>query len=78
MGANSNPSGNQEGAIGSGPSPIQGEGGGGGRVTPANPNSGTAAAGDNSVTSGALKHDPGLSSDWSAEEQAILEEGLSK
>lgn len=72
MGANSNPSGSQLGANGSG---LQAGGGG---SSPANPSNGTVAAGANSATSTALKHNPGLSLDWSAEEQAILEEGLIK
>lgn len=77
MGANSNPPANQEGANGGGPSPVQGGGG-----PTANPINGTAATGGregaNLATLQALKHNPGLSSGWSAEEQAILDEGLSK
>lgn len=78
MGANSNQS-NSEGANVCGPSSMPGAGG-----PTANPSNGTAAAAAaaagamNSATSHALKHDPGLSFEWSAEEQATLEEGLSK
>lgn len=81
MGASANPSGNPDGANG-GPLPGSGAGGGGGgggASVPGNPSNGTMAAG--AAVAGpaqALKHDPGLSIEWSSEEQAILEEGLSK
>ncbi|XP_073013157.1 uncharacterized protein [Typha latifolia] len=71
MGANANSSGNQGGTH-MGPPSVQRGGGG-------NPsNSGDAGAGGNSGPEQALRHNPGLSIEWSAEEQAILEEGLSK
>lgn len=77
MGANANLSGNQDGSHG-GPTSSQGGGGGGGAAV-ANPSSGSvAAAGGNLGTGQALKHNPGLSMEWSAEEQTILEEGLNK
>ncbi|KAJ6793055.1 Uncharacterized protein M6B38_112550 [Iris pallida] len=70
MGTGSNPSGNQEAANG---------GGGGGAANPSNGNDvAAAAAGSCSSTAQALKHNPGLSTEWSSEEQAILEEGISK
>ncbi|XP_009416980.2 uncharacterized protein LOC103997473 isoform X2 [Musa acuminata AAA Group] len=81
MGASANPSGNPDGANG-GPLPGSGAGGGGGgggASVPGNPSNGTMAAG--AAVAGpaqALKHDPGLSIEWSSEEQVILEEGLSK
>uniref|UniRef100_A0A2P2J3C1 Myb-like domain-containing protein n=1 Tax=Rhizophora mucronata TaxID=61149 RepID=A0A2P2J3C1_RHIMU len=37
-----------------------------------NPGNGTESSGK------ALKHNPGISTDWSPEEQAILDEGLAK
>ncbi|KAK6914521.1 Protein of unknown function DUF3755 [Dillenia turbinata] len=45
-----------------------------------NPNNGSAAAvaPDTSGTASAMKHNPGISTDWTLEEQSILEEGLSK
>ncbi|KAK6930514.1 Protein of unknown function DUF3755 [Dillenia turbinata] len=45
-----------------------------------NPNNGSAAvvAPDTSGTASAMKHNPGISTDWSLEEQSVLEEGLSK
>lgn len=63
MGTNSNPSGNNQEATN-----------GGGPTTPLL----AAAAAACSNTAQALKHDPGLSTDWSPEEQTILEEGLTK
>lgn len=39
--------------------------------------SNTAAAGSSGTSQG-LKHDPGLAVEWSAEEQSLLEDGLSK
>ncbi|KAK9288219.1 hypothetical protein L1049_016668 [Liquidambar formosana] len=43
-----------------------------------NGNSGPAAAQENSGPAAAMKHNPGLSMDWTAEEQSILEDGLTK
>ena len=42
-----------------------------------NPNHGNSAPESSGATS-ALNHNPGISLDWSAEEQAILDEGLAK
>lgn len=79
MGANANLSGNRDGTHG-GAASLQGGGdGGGGGAAAGNPSNGSAAvAGGNFGTAQALKHNPGLSMEWSAEEQAILEEGLNK
>ncbi|KAG6535487.1 uncharacterized protein LOC122017463 [Zingiber officinale] len=52
--------------------PLPAGSGGGGSSALRNSTDGTAAAAQ------ALKHNPGLSIEWSAEEQATLEEGLSK
>ncbi|XP_042411541.1 uncharacterized protein LOC122001048 isoform X2 [Zingiber officinale] len=68
MGASANADGANGGPLPGG----GGGGGGGGSSAPRNPIDATAAAAQ------ALKHNPGLSIDWSAEEQATLEEGLSK
>ena len=82
MGANANPSGNQDGTHGGpGPTSLHDGGGGGGGGAPAgNPSNGSTAAagGGNLGTAQAFKHNPGLSMEWSAEEQAVLEEGLNK
>ncbi|KAJ8430992.1 hypothetical protein Cgig2_027705 [Carnegiea gigantea] len=43
---------------------------------PSNGNSGTRQ--DNSATASAMKHNPGIDTDWTAEEQAILDDGLVK
>nr|XP_019703524.1 uncharacterized protein LOC105038612 [Elaeis guineensis] len=81
MGASANLSGNQDGSH-EGPSSSQGgggSGGGGGGAAVANPSNGSpAAAGGNLGTGQALKHNPGLSMEWSMEEQTVLEEGLNK
>ncbi|CAL9135293.1 unnamed protein product [Musa textilis] len=78
MGASANPSGNPDAANG-GPLPGGGGGGGGGGASvPGNPSNGTLAAAVVAGSAQALKHNPGLSIEWSTEEQAILEEGLSK
>lgn len=34
--------------------------------------------GDCSATAQALKHNPGIAVEWSADDQAVLEEGLSR
>ncbi|OAY82991.1 hypothetical protein ACMD2_16594 [Ananas comosus] len=82
--ANPNPSGNQDGAHG-GPGPSSsvqgggGGGGGGGAAANGNPRNGcVAAAVGNSATAQALKHNPGISLEWSAEEQAMLEKRLNE
>lgn len=75
MAASANPAGNQDGSAGL--ASFQGGGGGGTAVNAGNGNS-SAAAPDNPGPTQALKHDPGLSLEWTQEEQAILEEGLSK
>ena len=61
-----NPSGthNQEGN--QGPSSFNGS----------NPNNGNL--GQDPSSGSTLKHNPGISNDWTGEEQAILEEGLAK
>lgn len=75
MAASANPSGNQEGSNAA--SSFGGGGGGGGTVrNPSNGNS--AAAAENSGSAQAMKHNPVLALEWSAEEQSILEDGLSK
>eukprot|EP00262_Sarcandra_glabra_P003385 TRINITY_DN14063_c0_g1_i2.p1 TRINITY_DN14063_c0_g1~~TRINITY_DN14063_c0_g1_i2.p1 ORF type:complete len:250 (-),score=47.04 TRINITY_DN14063_c0_g1_i2:132-881(-) len=70
MAASANPSGNQEGTFN------------GGVGNPSNGNNGNSAATatENSAASSgqALKHNPGLSMEWTAEEQSILQEGLTK
>lgn len=72
MAASANPSGNQEGS-----NAASSFGGGGGTVrNPSNGNS--AAAAENSGSAQAMKHNPVLALEWSAEEQSILEDGLSK
>ena len=43
----------------------------------ANPNNGNSAP-DSSGAGLAMKHNPGISLDWTPDEQAILEEGLAK
>jgi hypothetical protein len=64
-----------------------GGGGGGGMGANGNPpssnqngvprgGSGNPSNGGGGVAGQGLKHDPGISLDWSAEEQSILEEGL--
>ncbi|RWW72062.1 hypothetical protein BHE74_00020153 [Ensete ventricosum] len=77
MGASANPSGNPDGANGGplragGARGVSDEGGAGSSV-PGNPSNGATPG-----PAQALKHNPGLSIEWSAEEQTILEEGLSK
>ncbi|RRT81764.1 hypothetical protein B296_00020513 [Ensete ventricosum] len=77
MGASANPSGNPDGANGGplrpgGAGGVSDEGGAGSSV-PGNPSNGATPG-----PAQALKHNPGLSIEWSAEEQTILEEGLSK
>ncbi|KAF2289024.1 hypothetical protein P3X46_018027 [Hevea brasiliensis] len=41
-------------------------------------NSGASAAADNSQTEAALRHCPGISTEWTAEEQSLLEDLLNK
>ncbi|XP_068666894.1 uncharacterized protein [Aristolochia californica] len=69
MAASANPSNNQEGTHAS--SSFNGV-----LANNNNGNSGTAV--DSSGPAQALKHNPGLSVEWSAEEQSILEDGLNK
>ena len=45
---------------------------------PTNGNSAPASAPENSGGAVAMKHNPGISMDWTADEQAILEDGLAK
>ncbi|XP_077225532.1 uncharacterized protein LOC143858702 [Tasmannia lanceolata] len=71
MAASTNPSGNQDGTQGTSSFNAVGN--------PNNGNSGAANVGpENSSSAQALKHNPGLSVEWSPEEQVILEDGLSK
>ncbi|KAI9079406.1 hypothetical protein K1719_038705 [Acacia pycnantha] len=46
-------------------------------VSGANPNNGSSAP-ESSGAAQAMKHNPGISLDWTPDEQAILEEGLAK
>ncbi|KAF8388608.1 hypothetical protein HHK36_027285 [Tetracentron sinense] len=69
MAASANPSGNQDGSHG--PSSFNGAAGAG---NPSNGNS--APVSENSTSVHVLKHNPGLSGEWTADEQSILEEGL--
>ncbi|KAJ4963483.1 hypothetical protein NE237_023422 [Protea cynaroides] len=71
MAASANPSGNQEGSNGT--SSYNGVTSGG---NPSNGNSGAAV--ESSGLAHTLKHNPGLSTEWTAEEQSILDEGLAK
>ena len=75
MGASANPSGNQESTRAS--SSVQGTSG---AVAVANPSNGSSVTPvpDNSASTQALKHNPGLAVEWTPEEQSILEEGLAK
>lgn len=47
-------------------------------TNPTNGNSTPVSAPESSGAAMAMKHNPGISMDWSAEEQAILEDGLAK
>ncbi|XP_043707958.1 uncharacterized protein LOC122657350 [Telopea speciosissima] len=71
MAASANPSGNQEGSHGT--SSYNGVASGG---NPCNGNS--SAVAENSGLAHTLKHNPGLSTEWTAEEQSIVDEGLTK
>ncbi|KAI0508179.1 hypothetical protein KFK09_014313 [Dendrobium nobile] len=81
MGTNVNLSGKEDGNQG-GSSSQQGGGGGAGGDTASSglrTSNGTAAKMTaTAASSQALKHDPGLTVDWNAEEQATLEEMLSR
>ncbi|XP_058094272.1 uncharacterized protein LOC131240185 [Magnolia sinica] len=70
MAASANPSGNQEGNHGG--SAFNGVG------NTSNGNSASAAAENNTGGTQTLKHNPGISVEWTPEEQTILDEGLSK
>lgn len=72
MAASANPSGNQHHQE---QSSFNG-GGGGPAASTSNGNSGQVH--DNSGTGSAMKHNPGISTDWTAEEQAILDNGLTQ
>ena len=67
MGASSNPSGNHL--------QDQASFNGGGAPSTSNGNSGP---GHPASSASGMKHNPGISPDWTAEEQAILDEGLVK
>ncbi|KAF8402373.1 hypothetical protein HHK36_013328 [Tetracentron sinense] len=71
MAASADPSGNQDGSHA--PSSFNGASSGG---NTSNGNSGSVV--ENSATAQALKHNPGLSSEWTVDEQSILEEGFIK
>ncbi|XP_042507537.1 uncharacterized protein LOC122083718 [Macadamia integrifolia] len=71
MAASANPSGNQEGSHGTSSYNDVASGG-----NPCNGNSGAVA--ENSGLAHTLKHNPGLATDWTVEEQSILDEGLAK
>ncbi|XP_078433810.1 histone H2A deubiquitinase (DUF3755) [Wolffia australiana] len=75
MGASANPSGNHEAARAS--TSVQGTSG---APSVANPSNGSSVSPvpDNSPSTQALKHNPGLAVEWTSEEQSILEEGLAK
>ncbi|CAO2821802.1 unnamed protein product [Amaranthus hypochondriacus] len=68
MAASANPSGNQH--------HEQSSLNGGAAASTSNGNSGQGN--DNSATASAMKHNPGIATDWTAEEQSILENGLTK
>ena len=68
MAASANPSGNQH--------QEQSSLNGGAAASTSNGNSGQGN--DNSATASAMKHNPGIATDWTAEEQSILENGLTK
>lgn len=44
----------------------------------ANGNSGPVSVPESSGAAMVMKHNPGIATEWSAEEQSILEEGLAK
>lgn len=68
MAASANPSGNHH--------QEQSSFNGGPAASTSNGNSGPGH--DNSGTASAMKHNPGIATDWTAEEQTILETGLNK
>ncbi|XP_021752216.1 uncharacterized protein LOC110717760 [Chenopodium quinoa] len=70
MAASANPSGNQH------HQEQSSFNGGGPAASTSNGNSGPGH--DNSGTGSAMKHNPGIATDWTAEEQAILENGLTR
>lgn len=75
MAASANPSGNQEGSHA-----ASSFSGGGGVRNPSNGNSGAVNAVnmENTGPAQSLKHNPGLSVEWTPDEQSTLEDGLSK
>ncbi|KAL5998030.1 hypothetical protein ACLOJK_008964 [Asimina triloba] len=72
MAASANPPGNQEGS-----QPTSNSNGAGGGVNLGHSNLGVSAP-ENSRPAQALKHNPGLAAEWTLDEQAILEEGLTR
>lgn len=68
MAASANPSGNQH--------QEQSAFNGASTSNPSNGNSGPRQ--DNSGASSAMKHNPGIDTDWTSDEQAILDDGLAK
>ncbi|PKA66711.1 hypothetical protein AXF42_Ash003366 [Apostasia shenzhenica] len=77
MGANANLSGAREGSNGVTPS-VQAGGEGGGAAAVDAGGSASNGGASTSATSQALKHDPGIATEWTAEEQATLEEMSNK
>ncbi|CAA6660296.1 unnamed protein product [Spirodela intermedia] len=75
MGASANPTGNQDAAHASSSLP-----GASSAAAVGNPSNGSSVTPvpDNSPSTQALKHNPGLATEWTPEEQSILEEGLAK
>lgn len=80
MAASANPTGNQNES--NGPSSLQGTGSGSAAAGAVAGNVGngnsTLSSRDVSGAAKALKHNPGLSLEWSPEEQSILDDGLTK
>lgn len=75
MAASANPSGNQQHHQEQ--TSFNGGGGGGApAASTSNGNSGPGVAHENSGTASAMKHNPGIATVWTAEEQSILENGL--
>ncbi|KAL9268185.1 hypothetical protein AKJ16_DCAP18470 [Drosera capensis] len=76
MAASANPSGNEQQESFNGGSGGGGSGGGGANAS--NGNAGGGAGGENGASGAALKHNPGIATEWSTEEQEILDDGLKK
>ncbi|KAL9268318.1 hypothetical protein AKJ16_DCAP22671 [Drosera capensis] len=76
MAASANPTGNEQQQSFNGAGGGGGSGGGGGNQS--NGNAGGGAGGESAASAAALKHNPGIATEWSAEEQEILDDGLKK